>query len=134
MDLRALGLGAGLSGALCWAVIWAVSRAGDVVGDPPGWGDPVRWVGPALLGVALAAAGSGLVSRSAPWLRAIVALALPLLAWSVYTVLRGTGDDPALDGVVGLAVVCAVVAVMAARRRAAPQVVRGGRHGSHAAR
>ena len=119
----------GLLGGLCWVVRWVV----EMIGFSPGWSGPVHWMGLGLLCLALAAVGAGLVSRSALWLRVIVALAFPLLVWSVYTVLRGSGDDPAFDGVVGLlAVVLSVVAVMAARRSAAPPpVARGGRHGSH---
>ena len=129
MDLRPLGLVVGLLGGLCWVVRWVA----DEVGSPPGWGGQVQWVGLALLGLALAAVGAGLVSRSALWLRVIVGLAFPLFVWSVYSVLRGSGDDPAFDGVVGLLAVVLSVGVVAARRSAAP-VARSGRHGSHAAR
>lgn len=122
---------AGLSGGLCWVV----PGLADVLGSTPGWIGTFHWVGLVLLGLALAAVGSGLVSRSAPWLRAIVALAFPLLVWSVYFMLRGSGDDPAFDGAVGvLAVVLSVVAPVVSRRSAAVPSVQRGRHGSHAAR
>ena len=93
MSLRVLAAVVGVLGGGCWVVRWL---AGD-----PGWGDAAYVAGLALLLVALAVVGAGLVSRSALWLRAIVGLAFPALAWSVYAVVRG--DDPAvaLDGVVG---------------------------------
>ena len=65
------------------------------------WADTVYWAGLGLLGLALACAGGGLVSRSALWLRVIVALAFPLLVWSVYAVVKGDDDAVMLDGVLG---------------------------------
>ena len=131
MDVRALGAVAGLLGGLCWLVPWVV----DLVGGPPDWGTALHWAGLALLGVALVVVGAGLVSRSALWLRVLVAIAFPLLAWSLYSVLRGSAGSLVLDGVLGLLVVAlSVAAILAGRRTAPAEVPRGGGHDSQAAR
>jgi len=131
MDVRALGPVAGLLGGLCWVVRWLA----DAAGTTGGWSDSLHWAGLGLLLLALAVVGAGLVSRSALWLRLIVAAAFPLLVWSIYSVLRGEGDAIALEGAIGLlAVVIAAGLVLVGRRAADPAVGGGGRHGSHAAR
>jgi hypothetical protein len=116
MNLRTLACLAALAGGLVW-----VARAfqGD---DLPG----VYWVGSGLLAVALVAAGTLLVKKGTWWLRAIVAVAFPLLVWSVYAVVRPAGDPLAVDGVAGgLAIVVAGLVVARAPRSTA-------RAGSHA--
>ena len=131
MDVRALGPVAGLLGGLCWVARWLV----DLAVGTAGWSDSLHWVGLGLLAVALAVVGSSLVSRSAWWLRLVVAVALPLLVWSIFSVLRGDGEAIGLGGSLGmLAVVLAAATLVAGRRTAAPGIERGGRHGSHAAR
>ncbi|HEX6148337.1 hypothetical protein [Nocardioides sp.] len=97
MFLRVLALVAGLLGGACWVARWGA----DLAGDEPTWSDPIYWVGLGLLGLALACAGGGLVSRSATWLRLIVAAAFPLLVWSVYAVVKGDSEAIMLDGVLG---------------------------------
>lgn len=130
MNLRVLGLVAGLLGGLCWAVRWGV----ELAGSSPSWGDTAQLAGLVLIGLALAVVGAGLVSRSAVWLRVLVAVAFPLLVWSVYLVVRGDSDGVTLDGVLGaLAVVGSAALLVTGRRRSDPQP-RGGRHGSHASR
>src|SRR6478609_75670 len=83
MDPYTLARLAGLVGGLCWVARFVVG--GEV------------------------AAGGGLVSTSATWLRAIVGVAFPLLVWSVLEVLHQNGNATTIDAVVGL-----VVAVVAA--------------------
>jgi len=133
MDVRALGPVAGLLGGLCWVTRWV----GDLAGGAGGWGDSFRWAGIGLLAVALAVVGAGLVSRSALWLRLLVAVAFPLLVGSLCSVVGGGGDAVALEGVFGLlAVVLAAGFLVVGHRVAAPVVQRGGggARGSHAAR
>jgi hypothetical protein len=133
MDVRALGPVAGLLGGLCWVIRWV----GDLAGGAGGWGDSFRWAGIGLLAIALAVVGAALVSRSAVWLRLLVAVAFPLLVGSLYSVVRGGGDAVALEGVIGLlAVVLAAGSLVVSHRVAAPVVHRGGggARGSHAAR
>ncbi len=131
MDVRALGPVAGVLGGLCWVALWVA----DVAGVAAGWADAVHWVGLGLLAVALAVVGANLVSKSALWLRLIVAVAFPLLVWSIYSVVQGDGDSVAVDGATGLlAVILSGVVVAVGRRGAAPTPQRGGRHGTHAAR
>lgn len=79
----------------------------------------LEWVGLVLLAVAMAGFGAALVSSSAVWLRVIVALALPLLVWSVVAVFHESGDDALIDAVFGgaVAVACAVALVRPAGRR-----------------
>ena len=64
--------------------------------------DVLQWVGLVLLAVALAGLGAGLVGRSEVWLQAIVAVAFPLLVWSVLEVLHPAGDPEVIDGVFGV--------------------------------
>jgi hypothetical protein len=130
MSLRVLALVTGLLGGGCWVARWGT----DLAGSAPTWTDTVYWVGLGLLGLALACAGGGLVSRSAVWLRLIVALAFPLLVWSVYAVVKGDDDAVVLDGVLGTVAIVGSLALFAlAGRHAAadaPSPRRG--HGSHA--
>ena len=127
--LRAVGPVAGVIGGLCWAARWGA----DLAGRDPGWGPAVHWIGLAFLLVMLAGLGTELVSKGAVWLRAIVAVALPLLVWSVYAVVRGDGDGIVLAGVLGLLAALTSGGALLATRRAAPAPSTG-RHGSHAAR
>ena len=100
MDLRTIARLSGLLGGLTWVVRWVLDLTG--AGDEAML-DAFYWGGLALLGVAMAGYGAGLVSRSAVWLRAIVAVAFPLLVWSVIEVLHDAGNPEAIDGVVGVA-------------------------------
>jgi hypothetical protein len=130
MSLRVLALVTGLLGGGCWVARWGT----DLAGSAPTWTDTVYWVGLGLLGLALACAGGGLVSRSALWLRLIVALAFPLLVWSVYAVVKGDDDAVMLDGVLGAVAILSSLALFALVGRHADrphQKVRRG-HGSHA--
>ncbi len=134
MSLRVLAAVVGVLGGGCWVARW--------LADDPGWGAAAHWAGVVLLALALAVVGAGLVSRSAVWLRLIVAVAFPALMWSVYAVVRGTGDSVVLDGVVGaIAVVWSLVALGLAQRGRGTSAKDGGsRHdkpvkrkpGSHA--
>ncbi len=109
MSLRVLAAVVGVLGGGCWVARW--------VADDPTWGVRAHWAGLGLLALALAVVGAGLVSRSALWLRVIVAVAFPALVWSVYTVVRGSGDGLALDGAVGaVAVVWSLVVLLLALR------------------
>lgn len=111
MSLRVLAAVVGVLGGGCWAARW--------IADDPSWGTGAHWAGLVLLALSLAVVGAGLVSRSALWLRAIVAIAFPALVWSVYAVVRGRGDAVALDGVVGAVALAwsLVVLVLALRSR-----------------
>src|SRR5688572_32961931 len=121
MDVRALGPVAGLLGGLCWVIRWV----GNLAGGAGGWGDSLRWAGIGLLAIALAVVGAGLVSRSALWLRLLVAVAFPLLVGSLYSVIRGVGDAVALVGAIGLlAVVLAAGFLVVSHRAAEPLVQR----------
>ena len=129
--MRALGPVAGVLGGLCWVVRWVA----DMAGVAASWADPVRWAGLGLLAIALAVVGASLVSRSALWLRLIVAVAFPVLVWSLFSVVRGDGDAIVLEGAVGLlAIVLSVAVMVVGRRGAEPAAPRSRRHGSHAPR
>lgn len=105
---------AGLLGGLCWVVAL--------------WVDAFAWVGALLLAVAVLGAGAGLVSRSAVWLRCIVAVCFLALVGSVVQVLRDGLDDRVVLTVCG-AVAFVVAAVVLTRR---PPVESRSR-GAHAA-
>ena len=116
MNLRTVSCLAGIAGGFMW-----VARA--FVGEEP---TILYWIGVALLAVWLAAAGASLVKKGTWWLRLIVAVALPLLAWSIYAAVRPATDPLLLDAVVGgLAIVVAVLVLVLA-----PKPARS--HGSHA--
>ena len=106
MDPYTLARLAGLVGGLCWVARFVAGGGGAVGGG-------LYYLGALLVAVALVAAGAGLVSTSATWLRAIVGVAFPLLVWSVLEVLHQNGSATTIDGVVGL-----VVAVVAATQLA----------------
>ncbi len=93
MTLRSVATAFGLVGGLCWVVRLFLDQ------------DALGWAGLALLGVAAAAAGAALVSSSALPLRVFVAVAFPLLVWSVLEVVRDTGSDRSVDGMFGAAAV-----------------------------
>jgi hypothetical protein len=101
MTLRSVATAFGLVGGLCWVVRAFADQ--DVLG----------LVGFVLLGVGAAAAGAALVSSSAPPLRVFVAVAFPLLVWSVLEVARDAGADRSVDAVFGAAgVLAALVAFL----------------------
>lgn len=112
MDPYTLARLAGLVGGLCWVARFVVGGEGAVGGG-------LYYLGGLLVAVALVAAGAGLVSTSATWLRAIVGVAFPLLVWSVLEVLHQNGDATTIDGVVGL-VVAGVAAAQLVRSRSNP--------------
>lgn len=102
--MRAPAAVAGLLGGLCWL-------AAHVLGAET----PLTWVGGALLALALLGVGAGVVSRSATWLRVVVAVCLLALAASVLEVLRDAGDPVVVD--VALGVLAAAVSVVVLVRR-----------------
>ena len=112
MDPYTLARLAGLVGGLCWVARFAEGGVGGVA-------SVLYWLGAVLVAVALVAAGAGLVSTSATWLRAIVGVAFPLLVWSVLGVLHQAGNAPTIDAVAGLVVV-GVAGVQLVRRRSKP--------------
>ena len=60
------------------------------------------WGGAVLILVALVGLGAGLVS-GAPWLRLVVGLCVPLLVWSILSILHAEVSDAVVDGGFGLA-------------------------------
>ena len=106
MNLRTVTMGAGVLGGVCWLVRLVL----DLTGTDDGTLVAVlEWGGLVLVGIALAALGAGLVGKSELWLRAIVAVAFPLLVWSVLEVLRPAGNPAVVDGILGVVVlaICA---------------------------
>lgn len=120
---------AGLLGGLCWLGAYAADAADGGAGIVDG----LTWTGLALLLVAALVAGASLVSRSATWLRVLVAVCFALLAGSVLEVVREGADPLTVDAVFGAAAIVVAVIVLASRRRrpeAGPPARRG--RGSHA--
>lgn len=117
MDLRLIARWAGLAGGLLWLARFVL----DLAGQDGALLDVLHWVGLVLLASWLVSTGAGLVSRSATWLRAIVAVALPLLVWSVLEVLHPAGDPVAIDGVVGLVVAALAAYALLTRRPERPE-------------
>ena len=123
MDLRVIARWAGLVGGLAWLTRYLL----DLVGASQSTMSVLYWLGLVLLFGGMASMGAGLVS--ATWLRAIVAVAFPLLVWSVLEVLHPTGNAYAIDGVFGLlAAVIAAVAMSKAPRERRPRTRSAGAH------
>ena len=124
MNLRTVTMGAGVLGGVCWLLRLLL----DLAGSDGGVLGVLQWLGLVLLAVALAGLGAGLVGKSELWLQAIVAVAFPLLVWSVLEVLHPAGDPELIDGVFGV-----VVAVICGRRLLAYREARPERrvHGAH---
>jgi len=129
---------AGILGGLAWIAAAAL----DAVGAG-GLVDALTWVGLVLLLVAALGVGAGLVSRTTPWLRVVVAVCFVLLVGSVLQVARDSADVHMVDAVFGVLAAAAAVAALARSRSAAePEPVHGHRrahsrahgraHGSHA--
>lgn len=122
---------AGLIGGLAWIAAFVLDRM-----DRAGLAGAVAGVGLVLLAAAAMAAGAGLVSRSATWLRVVVAICFALLAWSVLQVLSDGIGERLVHAAAGLA--AAVIASVALSRRPPPSqepVVQAAGHrarGSHA--
>ncbi len=110
--MRAVAAGAGLLGGLCWVgALWVAQLA---------------IVGAVLLAIVVLGAGAGLVSRSAVWLRVIVAVCFLALVASVLQVLRDNVDEGIVLAVAGVAAV--VVAALAVSRRPAKEPRPRGAH------
>ncbi|MDI6910952.1 hypothetical protein [Nocardioides sp.] len=119
---------AGLLGGLCWLGAYAA----DAAGAGAGLVDALTWAGVALLVVATLVAGASLVSRSATWLRVLVAVCFALLAGSVLEVVREGGDPVTVDAVFGAGAVVVAAALLARGRRTAPAPPPRSNRGSHA--
>ncbi|GAA2127256.1 hypothetical protein [Nocardioides bigeumensis] len=108
--------------ALAGGVVLAVARLLD------GTLEALYWVGLALVAVALAGAGAGLVKSGAGWLRIVVGAAFPAMVLSVYSAVRPADPDlvDLASGVV--AVVLGVVFLVRPLRSSGRERY----HGSHA--
>lgn len=109
--MRAVAAVAGLLGGLCW--VGAL------------WVDVLAPVGAVLLAIAVLGAGAGLVSRSAVWLRVIVAVCFLALVGSVLQVLRDSLDPEAVLAAAGVVAVVVAVVALTRWRPASDQRSRG---------
>ena len=125
--MRTAAVLAGLIGGLAWIVAYVLVQL-----DQPNAADATGWAGLVLLGVATLAAGAGLVSRSAGWLRVLVAVCFTLLVWSVLQVLAEGADEQVVRAVAGAVAVVVGLVVLARQpaRAAEPSGQRSG--GAHA--
>lgn len=102
---------AGLLGGLAWLAAYVLDQT-----DRTGAADAAGWVGLVLLAVAVVGTGAALVSRSATWLRLIVAACFAVLVWSVLQLLGGGTGGSGVDALAG-AVAAVVSVVVLARPR-----------------
>ena len=118
---------AGLLGGVAWIAAFVLDKM-----DRAGPADIAAGIGLVLLAVAAVAAGAGLVSRSASWLRVVVAICFALLVWSVLQVLSDGINERLVQGLAGL--VGAVVGLVVLARKPAPvhASVASRSRGSHA--
>lgn len=129
MSRRTVTMVSGVLGGLCWLARLVLDLVGSDSADGGTVTEVLQWAGLVLLAIALAGLGAGLVGRSELWLQGIVAVAFPLLVWSVLEVLHPAGDPEVIDGVLG-----AVMVVVCARGLVASRGERPDRrlHGTHA--
>jgi hypothetical protein len=119
---------AALLGGLAWVAAYGLDRT-----DRVGPANAVELAGLVLLVVAALAAGAGLVSRSATWLRVVVSVCFVLLLASVLEVLADGIDERLVQaGAGGLAGIVGIVVLSRGRPAPAPQPgghrARGGSH------
>jgi hypothetical protein len=112
---------AGLLGGLAWIAAYVLDQRDRVIAA-----NAVELVGLVLLAVATLAAGAGLVSRSATWLRVIVAVCFALLVGSVLQVLSDGIDERLVQAGAGAA--AAVVGIVVLSRRRPSSAVHSGGH------
>jgi hypothetical protein len=120
MNLRLIAFVAAVLGGLLWVARWLT--------DGSAFSDGLYWAGLVAIAVALGVAGASLVRSSALPLRVLVAVAFPLLVWSVVSVFR-PADPPLVDGLLGVVAVVVGGVGLARSRPPAPRR----RAGSHAA-
>jgi drug/metabolite transporter (DMT)-like permease len=125
--MRAAAALAGLLGGLCWVAAYVVDTYAD---DGPIEPAQLTWTGVALLAIAVLGAGAGLVSRSATWLRFLVAVCFLALVGSVLQLVRDAADPLVVDAVAGA--VAVVVSIAALLRRPAPGARASASRGAHA--
>jgi hypothetical protein len=119
------GLVGGL--ALITALIFDRASGGGVVVDA------LTWAGLILLGIATLGAGASLVSRSAVWLRVLVAVCFAALVGSVVELLTESYDDLVVyAGFGAVAVVASAVALARSERTAGGHVEAHRPGGTHA--
>lgn len=108
MSLRVPSALAGLLGGACWVVRTFADS------------DLLRWAGLVLLGLCLMGVGAEMVK--AVWLRALVAVAFPVLVWSVLEVLHdsSSAEDAHVDAVAGGVVALVALAALARARTRRP--------------
>jgi hypothetical protein len=119
---------AGLLGGLCWSGAYVL----DATGGSGGLVDALTWAGLALLAIAVLGAGAGLVSRSATWLRVLVAVCFAALVWSVLELLRDSVDGLTVYAAFGVLAAVVSVVMMVRSRPAAPEPTGRRVGGSHA--
>jgi hypothetical protein len=130
MGLRVAAALTGLVGGLTWITVLVFDRAsgGGVVVDA------LTWAGLFLLAIAALGAGASLVSRSAVWLRVLVAICFAALVGSFIELLSESYDDLIVYAVSGAVAVVASVVALARSERAAGGHVDGHRTGGTHAR
>jgi hypothetical protein len=119
---------AGLLGGLCWLGAFVI----DAAGGSSGLVDAVTWAGIALLAIGVLGAGAALVSRSATWLRVLVAVCFTALVWSVLELLRDSLDGLAVYAVSGVLAGVVSVVVLTRSRPPAPEPAGHRAGGAHA--
>ena len=115
MGLRIAAALTGLVGGLTWiaALVFEQTSGSGLIADV------LTWAGLFLLGIATLGAGASLVSRSATWLRVIVAVCFAVLVWSVLQLLADSFDGATVYAVFGGVAVVVAVVVLARSERAA---------------
>lgn len=129
MGLRIVAALTGLVGGLAWITALVFDRAsgGGVVVDA------LTWAGLILLAIATLGAGASLVSRSAIWLRVLVAVCFAALVGSVVELLTESYDDLLVYAVFGaIAVVASVIALARSERTPGGHVEAHRAGGTHA--
>lgn len=92
----------GLAGGAAWVAGFLLERGGTARDEVSI--QALSWTGLGLLALAGFAAGTALVRTGPLWLRLVVAVCLPVLAWAVVETVRQNAGDAVTEGIAGVLV------------------------------
>jgi hypothetical protein len=92
----------GLAGGAAWVVGFLLERGGTARDEVSI--QALSWTGLGVLALAAMAAGIALVRTGPLWLRLVVAVCFPVLAWAVVEAVRQNAGDAVTEGIAGVLV------------------------------
>lgn len=92
----------GLAGGAAWVTGFLLERGGTARDEISI--QALSWTGLGVLVLAASAAGIALVHTGPVWLRIVVAVCFPVLAWAVVETVRQSAGDAVTEGITGVLV------------------------------